>query len=572
MRAQRFIGLTILVLIVLLAVIVKQQFYPDGGTGLSETVFQEVVDDLRRLERLKVQKQQKQIEYETALILDKQGAITWWRSMKYYGGVTLLATVSGSFLILTICYSRAVTKAKSVFFAHIGKHSDIPIHYKDLQSFYPIAVNLSLAEIEASISTQEREGFQLSRQLVEDVTAYTRALVGRRGLIQLENQTKSAVPSLPEFSEKMSLTPSLADLLRSNKLTPGAPLILGYNQGTGKPEYRTLKAVKTMAVAGWQGSGKTMSTAYFIAASLLCDGVKVFVVDPHQNHDEGLYHLIQPLESTGFLQVINPFYVKQLIAQLNQTLDRRLSGQESSEQGILLVIDELAGLAKLEVFSELITFLERCTEETRKANITFAGCSQKWTARHFKGRADIRGCMNSMLIHKTKPSQADLLLEDTQEKHLVKQLEQPGDAILCSDYGQATVVRMPFCEREDMVKVSKMIQHSQPVIDLSFDSVQVKSVSNQVESVKSLPEHQLTPEFFNAQISSGEWSQRRIEKATKAQGKKIPQTRISLFSQGHADKLTREEKDVIYQLLTTEESKPESLNHIVLPPQNQMIQ
>jgi hypothetical protein len=34
--------------------------------------------------------------------------------------------------------------------AHIGKHSSIPVLYKDIQNFYPIAVNLSLAEIEAS--------------------------------------------------------------------------------------------------------------------------------------------------------------------------------------------------------------------------------------------------------------------------------------------------------------------------------------------------------------------------------------------------------------------------------------
>ena len=61
------------------------------------------------------------------------------------------------------------------------------------------------------------------------------------------------------------------------------------------------------------------------------------------------------------------------------------------------VIDELARIAKLDIFDEILGFIERCTEETRKANITFFGGSPKWTARHFKGRADIRGCMNSML-------------------------------------------------------------------------------------------------------------------------------------------------------------------------------
>ncbi len=39
------------------------------------------------------------------------------------------------------------------------------------------------------------------------------------------------------------------------------------------------------------------------------------------------------------------------------------------------MIDELARLAKMECFEELLNLLERCTEETRKANITFFGSS-----------------------------------------------------------------------------------------------------------------------------------------------------------------------------------------------------
>jgi len=147
-----------------------------------------------------------------------------------------------------------------------------------------------------------------------------------------------------------------------------------------------------------------------------------------------------------------------LIEELNQILDRRLAGQEASDPGILVVIDEMARLAKMDCFDVLVAFLERCTEETRKANITFIGGSHKWTARHFKGRADIRGCMNSMLIHKTKPSQADLLLEDAHDKNLVKQLHRPGDAILVTDYSTPTLVSMPLCKREDMKTVADIVK------------------------------------------------------------------------------------------------------------------
>jgi hypothetical protein len=130
-------------------------------------------------------------------------------------------------------------------------------------------------------------------------------------------------------------------------------------------------------------------------------------------------------------------------------------------------------MAKTEYFDDLLQLLERCTEETRKANITFLGGSPKWTARHFKGRADIRGCMNTMLVHKTKPSQADLLLEDSQDKKLVKQLHNPGEAVL-ADINGTKLTKIPFCTRQDMEVVAHKISQ-QPPIEIQSKPVDAKS-------------------------------------------------------------------------------------------------
>jgi hypothetical protein len=82
--------------------------------------------------------------------------------------------------------------------------------------------------------------------------------------------------------------------------------------------------------------------------------------------------------------------------------------------------------------------------------------------------------MNSMLIHKTKPSQADLLLEDSQDKNLVKQIQRAGEAILVTDFDNPRIVSMPFCTREDMRLVADIIQkaHTQDSSQefFSFDS------------------------------------------------------------------------------------------------------
>ncbi len=428
--------------------------------------------------------QEAQLTYELEKLQLRQHNLHRYDSLKYYGLIGLLGAANLSLLILAGAYARVKMKRSSVHTAHIGQHGSIPVHYKDLQDFYPIAVNLSLAEIEASASTAHQKAYNISRQMIEDITSYTRAIAGKRGVMfsgsELPDGLQTALPT------SLSV-PSFTELLEGGAVAPGKPIIMGFHQR--QAQERSLKDLKSLAIAGWQGSGKTMSMAYLVASSILAYGVRVYIVDPHKHHAEGLYPLIKPLEKTGHVTVINPFDTPNLIENLNETLDRRLAGKEASEPGILLVIDELARLAKMDCFETLVTFLERCTEETRKANITFIGSSHKWTARHFKGRADIRGCMNSMLIHKTKPSQADLLLEDSQDKRLVKHIHRPGDAILATDFGLPTLVAMPYCTPKDMEKVATLVKNSSTAenpVSLRLDTEEILSSSGGQQSSQNI--------------------------------------------------------------------------------------
>jgi hypothetical protein len=454
-------------ILVLLAIIIVAMTYKTVTTTSSEPDLQEA-----------------QLTYELEKLQLRQHNLHRYDSLKYYGLIGLLGAANLSLLIIAGAYARIRMKRSSVHTAHIGQHGSIPVHYKDLQDFYPIAVNLSLAEIEAATSTAHQKAYNISRQMVEDITSYTRAIAGKRGFVLSGTEQPGTLQAALPASVSV---PSFAELLENGMAAPGKPIIMGFHQG--QAQERSLKDLKSLAIAGWQGSGKTMSIAYLVASSVLAYGVRVYIVDPHKNHTEGLYPLIKPLEKTGHVTVINPFDTPTLIKNLNETLERRLTGKESSESGILLVIDELARLAKMDCFDTLVTFLERCTEETRKANITFIGGSHKWTARHFKGRADIRGCMNSMLIHKTKPSQADLLLEDSQDKRLVKHIHRPGDAILVTDFSHPTLVSMPYCTPKDMERVTALITHSSTAdipASLHLDAEPVTSIGEQQDIQNAL--------------------------------------------------------------------------------------
>ncbi|MCP5023879.1 MAG: ATP-binding protein, partial [bacterium] len=293
-----------------------------------------------------------------------------------------------------------------------------------------IASGLVLAEqLEARLP---EKALELYARLADVNTRQLHALSRATG------QRPAAPPARPPAALPVATGPAppFATLLREGQIAAGNPLIFGFSNG--QPQYRHPQEIKSMAVAGWQGSGKTLTSGYIVACLLLqYPTSEVYIIDPHHKHAESLTTLVKPLAVTPRLHLINPFDTPAILRTLNTTLDDRLENRQPSEPPLFLIIDELARLGKSlsdADFNAFIAFLERCTEETRKANLCFWGISQKWSARNFKNRKDIRECMPSLLIHKTKQGQAELLLEGRAEKKLVQRLSHPGEALLATSH------------------------------------------------------------------------------------------------------------------------------------------
>lgn len=384
-----------------------------------------------------------------------------WKRANYprliWGGVAMLAGIL-FFLGVSTTYTRV--QRSQIFFAKIDK-SEIPILKKHLPEMTPILTGL--------VTAKQMEANALACEKVIPLYADLIELQRRQYQSLPLNQTK-ALP-LPESVTMPTHIPTLTELLQRGELGPGRPNILGYDT-QGEPIKRSLRDCKSLAVTGQQGSGKTLTMAYLVSMAVLCDHALAYVIDPHLGHSEGLSTYLRPLIDTGRVQAVNSFETPTLIRQLDHLLDRRLAGIENSDPTIIFVIDELARLARLEVFDGLVAFLERCSEETRKANMIFIGASHKWTARHFKNRADIRACMNSALIHNTKPSMADLLLEDTHDRNMVKDITQPGQAVLMTDFSPTRLIHIPYLTIADVQQIANTLGAVQEnTLDVAFTAI-----------------------------------------------------------------------------------------------------
>lgn len=370
--------------------------------------------------------------------------------------VTLVMSLTGA--VMCFFYRRTRPVVTIAAEGNNGQHviTSIPVIgattlERQFVAFAPVARNLALAHGDS----QER-----TLGLWNAFVGGTRALQsgGKQDmLLRADGESYQ----LPENSAQNMQTPTFRQLLNQGAIAPGQPLIMGYNNGM--PEHRTIEGLKALGIAGWQGSGKTWSSAYLMGSFVYCYGAKGYLLDPHRRHRESLSSRLKPLIESGFVHAVNPFHAKKLLEDLDRILDRRLAGQEPCTPAIIIMFDELSRLVKSsgDILTLIVGFLERCTEETRKANMLFVGCSSKWTARHFGGRADIRGCMNSSLVHKTKKSQAELLLEEPEEKALLKELKRPGEGVLVTDFSGPVKVAIPYCTNDDFVFLTERLLAAQ---------------------------------------------------------------------------------------------------------------
>lgn len=338
---------------------------------------------------------------------------------------------------------------KPVLFEFEGVKAFLPRYAVPEVTQQALAVQERKAMVEAFAYAES-----VTKERVDQMIDAVKALKPGRETVNISN-----APALPAATQQAVNVPTFAELFSAGEIGEGQPLFMGVTRD-GKPQRRTIADLKAVSVAGQQGAGKTASMAYLITSTLLMsDEAEAYVIDPHWKHPEGLGAMIQPLEQTGRLHLINPIDLAATIDALDARLDRRLAGQESSAAPVVFAADELAKLAKSPMFAEkLLPFVERFTEETRKVNFVGLFGSQKWNARHFGNKADIRATIPSLLVHKIKPSQADLLLEDKENAKLMKRVSLPGQALMATSHdADPSVITVPLITRKDVEDVARML-------------------------------------------------------------------------------------------------------------------
>ncbi|MDY0095453.1 MAG: hypothetical protein RBT80_22390 [Candidatus Vecturithrix sp.] len=423
----------------------------------------------------------------------------YWYSTAYKAAfIAVLGVLLVSALMISYSIAKSRLKKAAVHTYKIGKYNEVVVHEKDLSIAAPIAMGLMNAEQLKQMNGGVERAFDLYTKMAEVQTKQIQSLVGRRGLTQISSGSEITPPfqstsdsAMPQIKD----IPTFQELLASGDIAHGKSMILGFENGV--PRRGSFLDIYSAAVAGESGSGKTATLLFLIGSGLIAEKIRFIGIDPHYPHPKSLGYKTRPIWEAGLMKMAT--FKDDMLAVLNQVegiIDHRLRQIDTDTTPVVLVIDELAFLAKTSIGSAIAHTMERISTEGRKCAVYMLASSQTWLVARTGDSSVVRDTLTSAFVHRIKPKQANLLLQDKEEAEKVKKyIKQAGDVLLCPVNDESVVCKMPFTTETDMQTVVNLLKSE--VIDISECQLQ----EGQSSSLPIPPEMRQIPESSGSNLS-----------------------------------------------------------------------
>ena len=326
----------------------------------------------------------------------------------------------------------------------------VPFEFAGISTRLPARVAPIMTEralIVSGLSEQARiAAYQetISRTRMQDAALLFKSL---RGAAPRHEAILEPPQSLP--APQAAPAPSFADMLHAGKFADGKPLVFGFHDG--QPKTGTWDDAYSLGIAGLSGYGKTNTMRLLIAESLLTGAVdRFFIIDPHYPHPKSLLASLGDLKASPRIRYAeNPLDTPDLLAELHETIDRRLAGSEPSTPIICLVVDELIQTVKKH--PQIAEIVERIGTESRKAGVYGMFAAQSWNGDR-TGGTTARDNLTALFVHRMKRKQAQTLLQDADLTRLVTRLDK-GQVLFAPVADNAQILTVPYCRLEDMREV-----------------------------------------------------------------------------------------------------------------------
>lgn len=416
-----------------------------------------------------------------------QNMLLYAHQVKRYAYPAVIGSVLLTILIVGIAFSKRLTTHN----IELEEHVRIPVRSHDLKNS-AAHITAYLAVKEAALNADNRrELFEMYLQSMNVNAHVINALNKRQNMTTNFALPESQQPAL----QGTAPVPTFQQLLISGDIAPGKPMILGYEQGT--PRKGSFLDIYSAAIAGESGSGKTATLLFLIGSGLVSEKINFMGIDPHYPHPKSLGYKTKPLWESGLMTMAtNKDDSLRVLKEIEKTIDQRLQQIDTDTTPVVLVIDELAFLAKTSLGKPLAHTMERISTEGRKCAVYLLASSQTWLVARTGESSVVRDTLTSAYVHRIKPKQANLLLQDKDEADKVKKyVKQAGDVLLCPVNDESIICKMPYTTDADMHTLLSMFGSSlQPDIDKMFQQMSRGTEPAHIQEEKQLSIRQIERE------------------------------------------------------------------------------
>lgn len=256
----------------------------------------------------------------------------------------------------------------------------------------------------------------------------------------------------------LATVPTFSDLLASRQIDlTGQSLLIGYNTSTGEALRGTWRDLYSTGIAGLSGSGKSNSTRFIIAQSVLA-GSYLMLCDPHGGSGENdtLAATLAPL-SDRFLfdPCVKPGDIGEALRHAHKLVIDRVEGRSSDRTPIVLIVDELMNVMRREeLATQAEITLQAISQEGRKVAVFAMAISQQW--KHDQISTSTRDSFASFFVHRSRRNSVQKILA-ADELREVEALPA-GQAFFYNTRGETLPLQVPLTTGADLTALAAQLK------------------------------------------------------------------------------------------------------------------
>jgi hypothetical protein len=304
----------------------------------------------------------------------------------------------------------------------------------------------------------------------------------------VESEALAKLGTAPTMSEVMKN--HLVSLAQENRhlLMTDKRFCMGYT--LNGPRFEKFGNVRSIAIGGKNGTGKTSTIAFFSLQAVLY-GFQLVIIDPHIGNPESIANKLEPVANFMVRPAASQAQLVDVLSAVNDELENRKLTPSTVYQPWVIVLDELPAMIRkakgTDGISTIINAIAAINDEGRKYGMFMIAGGQRWK-QSSSGSADVRQSFPAVITHKNSLSEVALLMDCTPSEATLGTQLSIGQVYINDSVESMMHTAIPFVAAQDAPIVARVAESFRNFDEMPTNVIEMpRKISEMPEIVSEIP-------------------------------------------------------------------------------------